>query len=423
MRHCLFLLLALSMTFAGCGKDAATDTEASGKGKDRASRGGRPGGSGGGPGGGRPGGPGGGEARAAVPVETASVERRAITAFLETNGTLEAENDVDLLARTSGPIVELLVEEGMQVAKGRLLARIDPQESRARVEISRVALQEAEQAWARAKALYEDELLSQEAYDQALSRYESAKAQLAGDEILFGYTEIRAPFAGTIVQRYIKLAQTVSVNTPLLRITAFDPLLCPIQVPERELQRLHLDQKARITVEGWPEEIFSAKVLRISPVVDSSTGTVKVTLKVEAQGKLRPGMFASVYLETETRPDALVIPRGALSLESIGDTVYATQENEKGELVAARREVKLGFLEGDFVEVTSGLSEGEKIVTVGQDGLSDGTPIQVLVDDGQASGGESARPERGGERRGEGGPGSGERGEGQRAEGKRGGER
>jgi len=78
-------------------------------------------------------------------------------------------------------------------------------------------------------------------------------------------------------------------------------------------------------VESWPGEKFEAAVLRISPVVDSATGTIKVTLEVRSPEKLRPGMFARVFVETETRSDALVIPKAALSLESIGDTVYVAE--------------------------------------------------------------------------------------------------
>jgi hypothetical protein len=93
-------------------------------------------------------------------------------------------------------------------------------------------------------------------------------------------------------------------------------------------------------------------------------------------------MFARVFVETDTRDDALVIPKAALSLESIGDTVYVADGD-----VAARREVELGFREGDFVEIVSGLTGDESVVVVGQDGLSDGTPIQVL------GGAPAARPE------------------------------
>ena len=321
-----------------------------------------------------PGGPGAGHgSAAAVPVEVTPVVRRAISSFIETNGALEAENEVDIVARTAGPIVELAVEEGDLVRVGQTLARLDDREARARLEISRVTLNETRLAYERAQNLQKETLISSEEFERAKAAFESASAQVEQDRIQLDYTHITAPFGGLIIARYIKFADQIANNEQLFRISDFDPLLCPIQVPERELSRLREGQSAYLTVEPWPGERFKARVLRISPVVDSATGTIKVTLETRPQGKLRPGMFARVFVETATRDGALVIPKAALSLESIGDTVYVADGN-----VASRREVELGFAEGDFVEARSGIEEGESVVVVGQDGLSDGTPIQVL---------------------------------------------
>ena len=321
-----------------------------------------------------PGGAGAGHgSAAAVPVEVTPVVRRAISSFIETNGALEAENEVDIVARTAGPIVELAVEEGDLVRVGQTLARLDDREARARLEISRVTLNETRLAYERAQNLQKETLISSEEFERAKAAFESASAQVEQDRIQLDYTHITAPFGGLIIARYIKFADQIANNEQLFRISDFDPLLCPIQVPERELSRLREGQSAYLTVEPWPGERFKARVLRISPVVDSATGTIKVTLETRPQGKLRPGMFARVFVETDTRDGALVIPKAALSLESIGDTVYVADGN-----VASRREVELGFAEGDFVEARSGIEEGESVVVVGQDGLSDGTPIQVL---------------------------------------------
>jgi RND family efflux transporter MFP subunit len=360
-------VLALFIVLS-CGGDKAADGPGS-----HGAPGGRSGGNrSGGPGDG-PGSHGGSSQAAAVPVEVAAVEKRDISAYIETNGILEAENDVDIVSRMSGPIVKLNAEEGMLVQRGRLLARIDDLDVRSSVEIARVALDEARLNYERSKRLHEGRLISPEEYEQAANRFETARAQYDNSQILLGYTEIKAPFSGRIVTRHIDLAQQVSPGTPIFRISDFDPLLCPIQVPERELPRLALGQSAYLTVEAWTGERFPATVLRISPVVDAATGTVKVTLAVEPDDRLRPGMFTRVFLETEKRSESLVIPKAALSLESLGDTVYVAVNG-----AAERREVGLGFREGDFVEVLSGLDEGETVVVVGQDGLSDGTPIQIL---------------------------------------------
>lgn len=375
----LLLMAAVAAAGIGCGQSNA---EAGGD-NPRAGRGG-PGGRGGGPPGGFPG-FGGAPPAALIPVAVTSVIRRDIADYLETNGSLEAENEVDIVARTTGPIVELNVEEGDFVREGQVLARIDAAEIEAQLGIARVNLAEAELSWNRAQSSYREEVISQEAYDLARSTFESAAAQIVGTEILLDYTVIRAPFDGLIIERVIKNAEHVPTNARLFRISDFDPLLCPIQLPEKDLPRLKLDQPAHLTVEAWPGTRFPARVLRISPVVDAATGTVKVTLEVQAQGRLRPGMFASVFVETDVHENAIVVPKQALVLESTSDTVYVAVEDGQGGTVAQRRELELGYEESDSLEVLSGLREGEDVVIIGQDGLSDQTPISVDEREGPAA--------------------------------------
>jgi RND family efflux transporter MFP subunit len=352
------VLLAL-LTFTACG--GSGDEKAGSNG----SRGGGPPGMAGGGMGGRP--------SAAVPVQVKPVTRRSISQYLETNGTLEAENEVDIVARTSGPVTEILTEEGRFVKAGQLMARIDEREAANQVAIATVARDEAQLAFDRAKRSWEDGLVSREAYDTALSQLNSATAQLESDEIQLAYTQIRAPFDALVVTRNIRQAQYVTPGDTLFRISDFTPLLCRVEVPEKDLPRITIGQTAHLRVEAYPGERFAATVARTRPTVDAATGTFTVTLEVDGRGRLRPGMFASVFLRTETRDDVLVIPRDALVLDSLGDTVFV----KNGE-AAERREVVLGIRDEDSIEIDSGLEEGDLLIVVGQDGLADGTPVSVL---------------------------------------------
>ncbi len=379
----------------GCGQsNAEAGSENPRGGQGGPPGGGRPGGGRGGPPGGFPGMPGFGDpsASAAIPVKVTSVGRRDIADYLETNGSLEAENEVDIVARTTGPIVELNVEEGDFVRAGEVLARIDAAEILAQLGIARVALADAQLAWNRAESSFREELISQEAHDAARSALDSAAAQIVGTKILLEYTVIEAPFDGLIIERVVKNAEYVSNGARLFRISDFDPLLCPIQLPEKDLPRLALGQPAHLTVEAFPGRRFPARVLRISPVVDAATGTVKVTLEVEGQGQLRPGMFASVFVETDVHENAIVVPRQALVLESTSDLVYVVENDGQGGSLARRRAIEIGYEESDDLEVLSGLAEGEDIVIIGQDGLSDQTPVMILEREGEPASAASAAP-------------------------------
>jgi membrane fusion protein (multidrug efflux system) len=310
---------------------------------------------------------------ASVPVQVTSVPRQSISQYLETNGILEAENEVDIVARTTGPVTEITTEEGRLIRRGQVIARIDPREARNQVAISTVTRDEALLAFNRAKNSWDEGLVSRETYDTALSKLNAAEAQLESAEIQLAYTEITAPFDALVVTRNIKLAQYVTPGTTLFRISDFTPLLCRVEVPEKDFSRVRVGQPAHLRVEAFPGDRFSATVGRLRPTVEAATGTFTATLEVEGQGKLRPGMFASVYLQTDTHDNAIVIPRNSLVLDSLGDTVYV----KVGE-VAERREVRLGLRSEDSVEVLEGLSEGELLIVVGQDGLADGTPVSVI---------------------------------------------
>jgi len=282
----VLLIAALGVVGIGCGQSNAEPSGENPRAGQGGPGGGRPGGRGGGPpGGGFPGGiPGfGGAAPAsAIPVRVTSVIRRAIADYLETNGSLEAENEVDIVARTDGPIVELNVEEGDFVRAGQVLARIDAAEIEAQLGIARVNLAEAELVWNRAQSSYREEVISQEAYDLAESNFDAAAAQIVGTEILLDYTVIRAPFDGLIIERVIKNAEHVSNNARLFRLSDFDPLLCPIQLPEKDLPRLELGQTAYLTVEAYPGVRFPARVC------GSARSSIRRRVRSRSLSKCRP---------------------------------------------------------------------------------------------------------------------------------------
>lgn len=378
LAFCVLLLVGLPL-MTSCGKsDSESGSEArgghsggegrgEGRGSSGSGRSGRPSESGG------PGGFGDSASKRGVPVEISQAERRPIALFFETQGTLEAENEVDLISRVAGPVLELRAEQGDRVRKGDLLARIDDREIRAQASVAEVRLSEAQQSYERVRKLHEQNLISRDAYDQALAAFEAAKGEFERLTVQLEYTRIVAPFGGLVAERYVKLAETVQNGSQLFRLVDFDPLLVPIRVPERELPRLALGQKAQLRVEAFGDRRFDAEVLRMSPVVDPASGTVEVTLKIAGEGLLRPGMFATVFLEMDRRSDALVVPKAALALDSLGNTIYVVSEG-----AAERRDLQIGFRNEDLLEVLAGVEVGEPIVVVGQDGLADGTPVEVV---------------------------------------------
>ena len=228
------------------------------------------------------------------------------------------------------------------------------------------------------------------------------------------YADVEAPISGVIMQRMVEVGTLVRSNQELFFIADMDPLLVRIFVPERRMYQLKPGQGATVAVEALPGRIFEGKIRMISPRVDPESGTVKVTLEVPASGMLKPGMFLhGSHYHRQPFERAHHSKESAYS-ETDADDVFAVKEG-KVEIV----NVELGFVEGDRVEVVSGLEEGMQVVTVGHEGLKDGAGVRVVGEEGasgaeqveQVSGDEAGekRPDEGSWGRSAGGPPAGGR--------------
>lgn len=310
---------------------------------------------------------------AAIPVQVAAAKRGDISMFLMQTTTIEAERQVDVLAKVSGQVVKPPAEEGVRVKKGALLVQLDEAELQITFMQTKVGMETDKTMLERAKNMLEKNLISEENYETARLQYESSKAAHEAARLQLEYTSVRSPIDGVITARNVELGQRVNVNQSLFQIADFNPLRAKIYVPEKDMGRIFEGQTAKITVEAQPGLEFSGVVKMISPVVDPASGTSKVTIDIEDdRGRLKPGMFGSVFITTETHKNALIIPKKAMILESDMDQVYVYQDGN-----AHKVNLKLGFTSGENVEVLSGLREGELVVTVGQDGLREGLPIRI----------------------------------------------
>ncbi len=310
---------------------------------------------------------------AAIPVQVAAAKRGDISLSLMQTTTIEAIRQVDILTKVSGQVVKLPVEEGVKVKKGDLLAELNEAELQIEFMKTKVSMETDMTMLERAQKMLDKKLIAEENYEITRLQYESSKAAHEAARLQLDYTHVRAPFDGVVTVRHIELGQRVNANQSLFVVADFDPLRAKIYVPEKDIGRIYEGQRAKITIEAEPGSGFSGIVKMISPVVDPSSGTSKVTIDIEdARGKLKPGMFASVFITTETHDDALIIPKKALILESDLDQVYIYKDGN-----AHKVNLKVGFTSGEDLEVLSGLDEGDLVVIAGQDGLREGLPLRI----------------------------------------------
>ncbi len=317
------------------------------------------------------------EEKAPVPVEVVEIASGDVSAYITATANLVAENQVIVLAQVEGLVATLKVEEGDYVRKGQHLATLLRDDEEIRLRKSKLRESNAHMAFERAEDLREKELISQEEYDTLkvdfeIARQESAEAQWAIDQ-----TTIKAPFSGRLTRRIIQLGQHVRPGDELFQVTDFDPLIARIYLPERDVLGLNEGRKVRMSLNADDSVVFEGKVRWISPIVDTATGTVKLTLEAAAsRPEIRPGSFITIDIVRETRADALLVPRESVIRELQKAHVFVTQGD-----VATKRAVKLGLEEGEFIEAVEGLQKGEKVVVAGQGGLKDGSPVKILGDE------------------------------------------
>jgi membrane fusion protein (multidrug efflux system) len=310
----------------------------------------------------------------AIPVEVGLARRERIVASYTGTATLEAEREAQVVAKTSGVLLKLRAEEGDRVAAGQVLAELDPE--RATLELARAQanLRRLENDFARAEELYKNKLISPEQHDKVKFDLETQRAAYDLARLELSYTKIVAPIDGVISERLVKEGNLIQLHQALFRIDDFDPLLAVLNVPERELTTLRAGLPVTMVVDALPGRAFEGAVARVSPVVESATGTFRVTAEFHDEtATLKSGMFGRLSIVYAERADALVIPRAALMDEDGRTAVFQVKDN-----VVARQEIKVGYASGDRIEVVEGLADGDAVITVGRTAVRDGTKVQVL---------------------------------------------
>ncbi|GAB2654949.1 efflux RND transporter periplasmic adaptor subunit [Arenimonas aestuarii] len=309
----------------------------------------------------------------AVPVEVAAVAKRPIAASFTGTANLEAPGEAQVVAKTSGVLLQLLAEEGDQVKAGQVLARIDPERPRLEMERARATVRKLENNYRRSQELLESKLVSAEASDQIRYDLEAARAAYQLAQLELSYTNIVAPIDGVIAARAVKPGNLIQLNSSLFRIVDTSRLEAVLNVPERDLATMQEGLTVRMTADAMPGDVFEGVIDRVSPVVDAGSGTFRVVTAFPGGEGLRPGMFGRIEVVYDQRSDALTVPRSAL-LQDAGETaVFAVRDSK-----AVRVPIELGHLSGELAEVRKGLVEGDQVVTAGKVALRDGAAVEVL---------------------------------------------
>ncbi|MBD8526939.1 efflux RND transporter periplasmic adaptor subunit [Pseudomarimonas arenosa] len=309
-----------------------------------------------------------------VPVEVATIGRRDIEASYAGTAALEAPDEAQVVAKTSGVLHKLMVEEGDQVKAGQVLAQIDPERAQLEVQRTAAALRKIEAEFKRSSELFARKLVAADAHERLRFDVDSQRAAHELAKLELSYTKVEAPISGVIAQRMVKIGNLIQLNQAMFRIVDTQRLEAVLNVPERELQTLKSELPVSLTVDALPGRRFMGEIDRLAPVVDAATGTFRVTAEfIDPSGMLKPGMFGRINVVYERKAGVLSVPRVALLEEAAEPAVFTVADGK-----VVRTPVSLGYVNGEFAEVTSGLSEGDQVITAGKVAVRDGSKVEVI---------------------------------------------
>lgn len=319
----------------------------------------------------------------AMPVRAGVAVSDTVIDELRATGEIEARQAIELRPEVSGRLVGILAREGTEVRRGTPLFKVDDAELQTEVDRLEAEMDLAEQALTRTRELLARDASSTADLEQAEATSRSTRAQLTLQRTRLERTVVRAPFSGIVGERLVSLGDYVTPLTPLTTLQTVDPQRASFQVPERYAQELAEGQTVSFSVAAIPERTFTGQVDFVDPRVRLPGRTITVKAVVEnPERSLMPGMFIEARLATQVRPNAVVVPEEAIL--PLGGQTYVwaiTPEN-----TADRVQVQLGVRRPGIVEVRSGLSAGDRVVTGGQALLYPQAPLTILEGETAAGG-------------------------------------
>lgn len=321
-------------------------------------------------------------------VKVEQAKRQNINSFLVLNGVVEPERQVEVYSRLSAYVKEITREEGDKVNKGDVLATLEDTEIRILYRQSEIQLKQAELTlkdeeinFKRSNELKTDNMISEQEFQLSQASFNKAKLDLQTKkenfsdlELQLSYTKIRSPITGYVTERAIEEGTRVNTNQKVYIVEDFTPLLVKVYVPTSDVVNLETGMKSEVQTDVLGNRVFEGKIKLINPRIDVQSGTVKVTVEVfDVSEKLKPGMFVETKILVRDKPNALVIPRKSVVYRQNESYVFVFKRGK-----VTKRIIKTGISEGDNMEIIDGLDEGERIVSVGVEGLKDDMAVKPV---------------------------------------------
>jgi len=313
------------------------------------------------------------EAFAKIPVVVTTPVKQKLSDSFSLVGTTAANNDVALASETSGKIKEVYAAVGDFVQAGSPIVKVDDELKKAALETAEVNYEKSKRDLERFESLHKDSSVSDSQIEGARLAFKAAEAQYITAKRQFNDTKICSPISGIVSSRPVDVGTMVQTNMIIANVVDISKLKVKVNVAEKDVFSMKTGDSVSVTSDVYPEMIFYGIVKTISSKGDElHTYPVEISLPNNPKHPLKAGMFAQVTFTAKTAHEGLVIPRNALIGSMKNPQVFVVENN-----IAKLRTLTIGAQSESFLEVLSGLTGNEQVVTEGRNNLKDGYTVTI----------------------------------------------
>ena len=309
-----------------------------------------------------------------VPVSVVAVQKQKLTSSISLAGTINASNDVNVISETQGSVQQAHLKVGDIVRAGTVLVEVEDDIPRSNLATAEISFQKAKRDFERSETLFQENSISRVQLDGARLAMQAAENQLEIARRQLENTKIKTPIAGTVNSKLVDVGTMVQPGMPIANIVDITTLKVRVNVSEREAFRLKPGDPVEISTDVYPGQKFQARVDNIASKADEAhTYPVEIRLANHARYPLRAGMFCRIAFTSMAATESIAIPRVALIGSVKNAEVYVVHGG-----IATLQQIVVGRQTNEYLEVLSGLSEGDTVVTSGQNNLVDKTRVFIV---------------------------------------------
>ncbi len=342
----------------------------------------------------------------ATTVNIAAAEQRDIYGSTSYRNRLKASSEVEVLPKTSERIISINVSEGQEVRAGQTLMTLDSSSLRASIKKAeaqvssakatqvnnQIKLEAARKNYERRENLFNAGAATQLELENAKDEYNSlqsgsveaavdeAQAALLAIQDQVGYCNLTAPVSGIVGRIYVSAGDNVTTSKTVAVISDPKQMKIEVTIGESDISKIQLNSKVDVYVKSISENAFTGTVTSIASVLDANSDMYPVTVTVDnSAGKIKSGMYAEVLIDTSSVQNALCIPLSAIIPSNGVNIVYTVNDENR----ANRVEVKTGINDETYMQILSGLKAGDKVVTLGNTLINDGSLVTTKSEEGK----------------------------------------